>query len=264
MGQDQSDLASSIRQRAETRRSLVKPPVIWVAGVDGCRGGWIAVVLGLNDSGQAERCASHLCPDFAAVLALAEHPCVIAVDIPIGLLDRAQPGGRACDRAARVLLGGRRGSSVFSPPARPALSAQRYEDVASLNGAGVSKQAFNILGKIREVDELMTPERQRRVVEAHPELAFASLAGGPIRHNKKTPAGRAARLRLLRRYFGRALLDPTSVRLQHGRAKVGTDDVLDACVLALVADRLRQRRASRVPAGAPPVDAKGLRMEIWF
>jgi predicted RNase H-like nuclease len=39
---------------------------------------------------------------------------IIAVDVPIGLLDAYEVGGRACDRAARKLLGVPRASSVFT------------------------------------------------------------------------------------------------------------------------------------------------------
>src|SRR4030095_12244879 len=86
---------------------------------------------------------------------------------------------------------GRRASSVFTPPIRPLLDATHYEHVRPY---GVSVQAFHILPKIREVDRLMTPALQQRVYEAHPELAFRSLTGHPMRHNKKTTAGQRERL----------------------------------------------------------------------
>jgi predicted RNase H-like nuclease len=84
----------------------------WIAGVDGCPDGWVVALEDL-DSGDL---TSGWGVTFALALALPQHPRVIAVDIPIGLLSAAQPGGRGCDREARKLLG-KRGSSVFS--ARP-------------------------------------------------------------------------------------------------------------------------------------------------
>ena len=39
----------------------------------------------------------------------------------------------------------------------------------------------------------MTPDVQQRVHEAHPELAFMSLAGAPMQYNKKTLEGREER-----------------------------------------------------------------------
>jgi predicted RNase H-like nuclease len=239
-------------------------PVCWVAGVDGCPGGWIVVLAAMNASAdRSAQMSSRLCTTFEQVLALPERPLSIAVDMPIGLLARAAPGGRQCDREARAILGRPRASSVFSPPTRKALMARRYEEVAALNGAGMSKEAFNILPKIREVDALIDSGLQDIVVEAHPELAFCRFAGHPMRHNKRTDEGRRERLSLLRRLLGKACIDPVRTRITHGLSLVALDDVLDACALAIVADRRRRRVAHCLPAGAPQHDAKGLRMEIW-
>ncbi len=237
----------------------------WVAGVDGCPGGWIVVLAeAATRAGQPVRMSSRLCATFAEVLNLPERPVSIAVDMPIGLLERAAPGGRPCDREARALLRPPRASSVFSPPTRKALAACRYEDVAALNGAGMSKEAFNILPKIREIDVLMSASLQEQVVEAHPELAFLGLAGRAMRHNTRTLEGRRERLALLRRALAKTCIDPVRERASHGLRQVGLDDVLDACVLAIVADRRRRGLARRLPAAEPLRDAKGLRMEIWY
>jgi predicted RNase H-like nuclease len=234
----------------------------WVAGVDGCRAGWIAMLMEVQ-SRKVPAYHVRLCAHFAEVLSLSPKPVVIAVDIPIGLLDEPQPGGRECDRQARRLLGPRT-SSVFSPPARTILEATRYEHVHS---HGVSIQAFGILPKIREVDRLMTPELQRRVYEAHPELAFTSFTGVPMQYNKKTHEGREERLRVLeqaphggfhglRHIFADALKTYT-------RSQVAPDDLLDACILACVAVRISNGQAARLPPH-PPLDTRGLRMEIWY
>jgi len=203
-----------------------------------------------------------LCPHFAEVLSLFPRPAVMAVDIPIGLLDEHQAGGRECDRQARRLLG-RRASSVFTPPTRVLLEATRYEQVRS---HGVSIQAFGILPKIREVDRLMTLELQTSIHEAHPELAFRSLTGAPMQHNKKTPIGREERLKAFSQVQGdsfhgiRQHIENTLKHYTH--AQVVPDDVLDAYVLAWTALRITNGYASRLPPD-PPVDQKGLRMEIW-
>jgi predicted RNase H-like nuclease len=236
----------------------------WTAGVDGCRAGWVVLLAGFRASEAAPvQLAWRVCARFDEVLALPERPAAIAVDMPIGLLERAAPGGRACDRAARGLLGRPRASSVFSPPTRPALLNDGYADAMARNGAGMSKEAYNILPKIRELDGLLTPGVQSRVFEAHPELAFRALAGQPMRHSKKTPAGRRERLRCLRPVFGAAFRDPLRVRLELGAGRVALDDVIDAYVLAHAARRIQTGQASRLPQGPVPVDARGLRMEIW-
>jgi predicted RNase H-like nuclease len=98
-----------------------------LAGVDGCRAGWL-VVLAHPLARDAQAHQVRLCASFAEVLHLEPAPTIIAVDIPIGLLAEPQPGGRDCDRLARQWLG-RRASSVFTPPIRPLLDATHYEHV---------------------------------------------------------------------------------------------------------------------------------------
>ncbi len=198
-------------------------------GVDGCRGGWaVASAAGVI-----------AVPTFADVLDLADGG-VVGVDMPIGLPDA---GPRACDVAARRELGRPRGSSVFPAPPRAALGWRSWADAA-----GVSRQAYLLLAKIREVDELMSPALQSRVVEVHPELSFAAMAGGPMRHNKKTAEGRAERLAAL------ALAAPPKA------PGAAADDVLDALAVLWTAQRVERADERRLGDGA--VDAKGLRMEI--
>jgi predicted RNase H-like nuclease len=232
-----------------------------LAGVDGCRAGWL-VVLARSLARDAQEHQVRLCASFDEVLHLEPAPAVIAVDIPIGLLTEPQPGGRDCDRLARRLLG-RRASSVFTPPIRQLLDATHYEHVRPY---GVSVQAFHILPKIREVDRLMTPALQQRVYEAHPELAFRSLAGHPLASRKKTMAGREARLCLLEHIPSPLFhsIRPAYEHILHGykRIHVAPDDILDTYVLVWTALRIWHAHASRVPT-VPPCDAKGLRMEIW-
>jgi predicted RNase H-like nuclease len=233
-----------------------------VAGVDGCRAGWIVVIAEAQTT-PFRTPQVYLCPDFTAVLQLGPAPEVIAVDIPIGLLTERQPGGRRCDRQARHVLG-RRASSVFSPPVRSILHARHYDQVRT---RGLSRQAFGILPKIREVDTVMTPALQARVFEAHPECAFRLLSGAPMQHNKKTPLGRLERLRALaqasppcfrnvRRAFTHALA-------AFPRSQVAADDLLDAFALVRTAARIAAGQACCLPP-CPPYDARGLRMEIWY
>lgn len=236
----------------------------WLAGVDGCRGGWFAVLARFDARLVPLETRFALEADFSALLALAERPAVIALDIPIGLLEAAQPGGRVCDREARRLLGRERQASVFTPPTRSALEARTYRQALALNGAGLSKQAFHILPKIREVDRVMTPARQGQVFEAHPELAFLRLAGRPMGHNKKTPEGQKERQRWLKRCYGRHFVAPQALRDRFGAGRLAPDDILDAYALSRVAARIRGSLALRLPAGDPPRDGKGLRMEIWY
>jgi predicted RNase H-like nuclease len=135
---------------------------------------------------------------------------------------------------------------VFPTPLRQMLAATTYAEASAI--AGLSKQAFHLLPKIREVDAVMTPRQQRTIVEVHPELCFATLLGAPCQAPKRTSEGRAERL---------AAVTPPIDRPPSGAA---WDDVLDACALVQTARRLVRGAVERLGDGAR--DARGLRCEI--
>ena len=223
-------------------------------GADGCPGGWICAVRGESDGLQIDVIRS-----FAEVIGRWPD-AVIAVDMPIGLPER---GARVCDRAARARLGARR-ASVFPAPIRCCLPSTSHAEASAarrgIDAKGMNIQTWNIVPKIREVDAVMSPGLQTRIIEAHPELAFAAMNGGqPIRAGKKTPEGRAARRDAL---AGSLPLAETllSRRRPSGAAE---DDLLDAMATLWTADRYLAGQAECLPP-VPDVDVRGLRMEIWF
>src|SRR4051794_25771104 len=153
----------------------------WLAGVDGCTGGWIAAFV-RSEGGETR---VRIVPRFADVLSAREEPEIVAVDMPIGLLERVGIGGRAAENCVRPLLGARQ-SSVFSVPSRAAIYAADYGEACGIAATTsdpprkVSKQLFNISPKIREVDEWLrgNADASGRAFEVHPELAFWRLNGG--------------------------------------------------------------------------------------
>src|SRR6516164_7856280 len=166
----------------------------WLAGVDGCRDGWVAAFMAPADGVVRVRAV----PRFADVVAAPEAPATIAVDIPIGLPERAGHGGRAAENAVRPLLGARQ-SSVFSVPSRAAVYAESYVVACAAALATsdpprkMSIQLYNIAPKIREVDELLRadPALAQHVFEVHPELAFWRLNGGRALDQPKKVKGRS-------------------------------------------------------------------------
>ena len=125
----------------------------------------------------------------------------------------------------------------------------------------MSRQAWNLVGKIREVDGLLGRRAglDGRVFEVHPELAFRELAGGrPMAFPKRTAAGRAERLGFLAAHFGRDVRDALDWRRGRGCA---ADDVLDAFAVLWSAHRIRSGRALCLP-GEPPRDRAGRPMRI--
>jgi predicted RNase H-like nuclease len=238
----------------------------WLAGVDGCPDGWIVafvrswggdVVLGMF-------------PRFADALGAAQHPAIVAVDIPIGLPERAGPGGRRAETLVRPLLGQRQ-SSVFSVPSRMAIETNDYRAACAVALATsdpprkVSKQLFNIAPKIREVDAVLRarPAPALRVFEVHPEMAFWRLNGERALTEPKKVKSRCYEPGLALR---RALLItaglPAAVVNAAPPKGAGPDDLLDALACAAIARRIHAGLARPFP-DPPEQDAVGLPMAIW-
>ena len=225
-----------------------------VAGLDGCRGGWLMVRLDTADRRVSVVLASSWpVLDFSG-LALA------AVDMPIGLADH---GPRACDLAARALLPTGRKASVFAPPRRYMLACGSWRRAQAegrrREGVGLSKQSWNLIAKIAEIDRHIQPRDQVRLREAHPELIFHNLNDWQALPPKKTPEGARTRQALLARH-GLALAPDA---LPCPRRLAGRDDLFDAAACALAAERALAGRARRLPPD-PARDRRGLVMEIWY
>ena len=218
--------------------------MVAVAGVDGCRAGWVVVT---------DEPAAFVCADFAAVLGSLATDTVIGVDIPIGLHDEYVAGGREADRAARARLGSK-ATSVFSAPPRTAFGATTLPD-AQARGCRITLQTLHITPKVADVDRVMTPELQRRVFEVHPELCFHAMRGdGRSLASKRDRAGRAQR---------RALLEQVGIELPTRPAGATENDLLDACAAWWGAARAAAGTGERLP-NDPPLDDRGLRMEICW
>jgi predicted RNase H-like nuclease len=238
----------------------------WLAGVDGCAGGWIAAFV----RPQGGEVRLRILPRFADVLAAPEAPAIVAIDMPIGLPERAGAGGRAAENAVRPLLGERQ-SSVFSVPSRAAIYAADYREACRIALATsepprkVSKQLFNIAAKIREVDECLraAPAMAARVYEVHPELAFWRLNGQRALTEPKKVKSRPYEpgLALRRRLLTAAGL-PSPIVNGAPPQGAGPDDLLDALACAAVARRIHAGLARRFP-DPPPRDRFDLPMAIW-
>lgn len=226
-----------------------------IAGVDGCRSGWIVVESTLNLNKPKWKIA----PRWNAIDRIAD---VIAVDMPIGV---SRDGVRQCEVEARNKLSPC-GSRVFKTIPRGALRF-RQDDWGKANQwskskgfGGISKQIWNIRPKIIEIDKSITRSTQRRVHEAHPELSFARLNGGTPLPSKHTPEGLARRRALLVE-AGFPELDDWLSGLRGSGAKA--DDLLDACALLLTANHIARGSAVQLPV-RPERDERGLRMSIRY
>lgn len=222
-------------------------------GVDGCEKGWV-VAEANQDLTDLHFWIAVTAQEFFTRL---DKDTFAAIDMPSGL-PVSRP--RACDLEARRVLSPH-GARVFPAPARAALGATDYRECCALNltalNTKLSKQSHALLSKIREVDDLMSPELQMRIREAHPEVTFATLAGHSLKHSKKVVAGNIERWDILAK--SDLWIDPS--RMDSLREiDAALDDVLDAAACLLTAKRISEGR-ERV-LGDRALDAKGLRMEI--
>jgi len=232
-------------------------------GVDGCKDGWFCVSL--SDKGGW---SYHVIPDAKSLGEYARHASSVLIDIPVGLLDKGEEE-RQCDKQARRLLTPKRSSSVFPAPARQTLEAGSYEQAQQFNrssiGRGLSRQSWNIIPKIREIDALLLskPSLKGVIRECHPELCFWALNGNnAMRYNKKKEEGRHERLAVLEKYFApcHELFDQASS--QYLRRQVALDDITDAMVCAVTA-KYGYNNYTTIPA-LHSKDIRGLPMEMVY
>ena len=226
-----------------------------IAGIDGCRTGWLVVESSLNFKEQSWRIA----PNWNAIGSDAQ---VIAVDMPIGI---SSSGVRQCEVEARSVLTPY-ASRIFKTLPRGALRfAQKDWALANQwakdqNCGGISKQIWNIRPKMIEIDVAITPGLQDCIYEAHPELAFARLNGGRALVSKHSGAG----LKLRKRLLVRAGFTKLATWLQDLRGSgAKADDLLDACALVLTARHIVRREVRMLPLRAER-DRRGLRMAIAY
>ena len=227
-----------------------------VLGVDACRAGWVGIALSGGES------RAYFAPGIRELAdrAAADGPLlVIAIDIPIGLADA---GRRGADVLARKDLKGR-WPSLFITPVRAAVEAADYQAAAAENrrlaGEGLSRQAFALRAKILDVDQWLQTgsAAPAQVVEAHPELSFAAMAGAPLRSRKSTWAGAVQRRTLLAQ--AGIVLDGD---LGLAGEQAGVDDVLDAAAAAWTARRVSHGSARCLPP-SPEDFSDGIPAAIW-
>ncbi len=208
-----------------------------VIGVDGCKCGWLACSLS-STSADVE-----LFKNWRQLIHKHQDSARILVDIPIGLSDKNFR--RTIDRTLRSALHQRK-SSVFTPPCREAVYSDSYEKALGKNravtGKGISKQAYFLSPKIRELDDYLGDKIHQwpHCYESHPELNFQLLNGNKaLKNNKKIKEGRLERWELVKKHhptLGRAI---KSAQNKYPKSLYQEDDLLDAACLAIVAAQNR-------------------------
>ena len=225
-------------------------------GADGCRGAWIACILGHGEM-RIERYDSvevlvETYPEFDAFL----------IDMAVGLrssADQLRP-----DDLARKELG-TKASSIFPIPCRQAVYAVTEEEQKQANirvlGKSLAKQTISIIPKIRELDEFLMvhPEYKNRILESHPEVDFTRLHGSVVMSRKKEYQGFSERAAILKKYLpGESF---SGMRDKAKEFKCNPDDLLDAVCLAVTAALAAGGMCETIPA-EPEQDENGLDMKL--
>lgn len=221
-------------------------------GVDACPGGWVAVTLREGRFAGADRDAA-----LAALLARVPAAAVVAVDMPLGLLET---GWRRAEELAIRQVAPHR-ARVFPVPPRAVWEESGYdaanECCRRLTGSGLPRQSWGLAVKLREANACREGG-DRRLYEVHPEVSFAAMNGGrPVAWSKKSWNGQVQRRRLL---LGQDIALPEEL----GPAgRVPPDDVMDAAAAAWSAHRIALGTAVSLP-DPPETTRDGLPVAIWY
>ena len=232
-----------------------------ISGVDGCKVGWLAFHF------DGKNWTENLYKEIGQLYSECDSGLIL-IDIPIGLRT-TESLERLCDLESRKILKMRK-SSIFPAPSRLAIYCKEYRSASQKNkkatGRGLSQQSFQIIPKIREVDNfIQSPnynQRKTRIREGHPEVCFWGLNGcSEMNHNKKTALGKSERMRVLNGYIKDVNKIFGQTRSRYFKKQVGDDDIIDALVCAVTA--IFNGSLSTFPV-APENDTKGITMEIVY
>jgi len=221
-----------------------------VAGVTPCRGGWLVAASKLQGTIFAPEDPARI-ETFVDVVDMRPSYSIIALNAPVGGLERAQAGGRTCDREARALLG-RRAAAVKSAPVH--VETQEGTDLLTDHIDAISR---TLLPRYQEAAREMAPFRQRTIYEVNAELSFYQLNGeAPMQWGKHSEKGIEER---------RAVLEakiPGALRIIDAEVPGATPShLLDVAAILWTARRIFAHAAVRIPSD-PEWDEQGLRMEI--
>jgi predicted RNase H-like nuclease len=225
-------------------------PYSLVSGVTPCRGGWLVAGSKLQGTIFAPEDPVRV-DSFVDVVDMRPAYSVVALNAPVGGLDQAATGGRACDREARALLG-RRGAAVKNAPV--AVDSKEGTELLSDHVDAITR---TLLPRYQEVAREMAPFRQRTIYEVNADLSFFELNDDvPMRWSKYSEKGQDERRSLLESKL------PGSLRIINADVPGATvSHLLDAAAILWTARRIFARAAVRIPS-EPEWDEQGLRMEL--
>ena len=227
-----------------------------IAGIDGSKGGWVCVSGYENNYKELK---FEKLKEFNDIK--SENFNLVLVDIPIGLDIDLKKGGRIVDKLARKELLTNK-SSIFNAPSRLVLEATNYEEANKINknkGMGLSKQSWNLVKKIKEVDEFIRNSNKTAIFESHPEIIFQVMKRDKVSTKKKNDEGIIERRNLLEKNgFNKVFLERN---LSAKDSFYKKDDFIDACSLFWSANRAIAKTEVKIPNDIV-LDSEGIIMQI--
>ena len=227
-----------------------------IAGIDGSKGGWVCVSGYENNYKELK---FEKLKEFNDIK--SENFNLVLVDIPIGLDIDLKKGGRIVDKLARKELLTNK-SSIFNAPSRLVLEAKNYEEANKINkkkGMGLSKQSWNLVKKIKEVDDFIRNSNKTIIFESHPEIIFQVMKRDKVSTKKKNEEGIIERRNLLEKNgFNKVFLERN---LSAKDSFYKKDDFIDACSLFWSANRAIAKTEVKIPNDIV-LDSEGIIMQI--
>jgi len=227
-----------------------------IAGIDGSKGGWVCVSGYENNYKELK---FEKLKEFNDIK--SKNFNLVLVDIPIGLDIDLKKGGRIVDKLARKELLTNK-SSIFNAPSRLVLEAKNYEEANKINknkGMGLSRQSWNLVKKIKEVDEFIKNSNKTIVFESHPEIIFQVMKKDKVSTKKKNDEGIIERRNLLEKNgFNKVFLEKNLLAKDSFYKK---DDFIDACSLFWSANRVITKTEVKIPNDIF-LDSEGIIMQI--
>ncbi len=242
-----------------------------------CRRGWLSRAAGsrLSCGPMAARCACGSCSRFAEVLAAPEQPAVVAVDMPIGLPERARPrrprrGKCSAAAARRAAVVGVLGAVARCASDR---AVRDYRESLPHRAEATSEPPRKVVEAAHSTSRRKSARSTRCCAPIRSGAARVRGAsrGGVLAAERRAgarPSRRRSRAGLRAGHraapgacWWRAGLPAKAV---HARRPKGAaaDDLLDALACAAIARRLHADDRQPFP-NPPPRDASELPMAIW-
>lgn len=226
-----------------------------ILGIDGSKSGWIGVKQNTKGGSPSEIIFNRKLIDF-----LSTDIELIIIDMPVGLDKNIKQGGRLVDKEARKKLLKRK-SSIFNAPIRDVLKAKNYDEANNISkskGLGISKQSWNLVSKINELDQILQIKIRPQIYESHPELCFQTMNNGELKFSKKERLGIKERKNILiKNGFDRKFIDNNLKKNKNFQP----DDFLDACALSWTAKRIINKKNINLPED-PERDELGIIMQM--